>query len=83
MNKNYCRDLGLIRARSSPPYLNQGPSDLQSDALPNELSRQDDKGRNEGIVTHTGLKRKLSVPCVGKEETMYRNFSGYLPLGYF
>ena len=83
MNKNYCRDLGLIRARSSPPYLNQGTSDLQSDALPNELSRQDDKGRNEGIVTHTGLKRKLSVPCVGKEETMYRHFSGYLPLGYF
>ena len=54
-----------------------------SDALPTELSRQDDNGRNEGNVTHTGLKRRLSDPCVGKEETMYRDFSGYLPLGYF
>ena len=78
MSKNYCRDPGLLRARSNLPYLNQGPSDLQSDALPTELSRQD-----EGNVTHTGLKRRLSVPCVGKEETMYRDFSGYLPLGYF
>ena len=83
MSKNYCRDPGLLRARSSPPYLNQGPSDLQSDALPTELSRQDDKGGNEGNVTHSGLKRRLSDPCVGKEETMYRDFSGYLPLGYF
>ena len=81
MSKNYCRNPGLIRARSTPSYLNQGPSDLQSDALPTELSRQDDK--NKGNVTHSGLKRRLSDPCVGKEETMYRDFSGYLPLGYF
>ena len=83
MSKNYCRNPGLIRARSSPPYLNQGPSDLQSDVLPTELSRLDDKGRNEGNVIHTGLKGKQSVPCVGKEETINRDFSGYLPLGYF
>ena len=61
MSKNYCRDPGLLRARSSPPYLNQGPSDLQSDTLPTELSRQDDKGRNEGDITHTGLKRKRCI----------------------
>ena len=60
MSKDYCRNPGLIRARSSPAYLNQGPSDLQSDALPTELSRQDVKGRNEGNVIHTGLKRRLS-----------------------
>ena len=35
-----CRDPGLFRARASPPDLNQGPSDLQSDALPTELSRR-------------------------------------------
>ena len=37
-----CRDPGLFRthAGASSPYLNQGPSDLQSDALPTELSRQ-------------------------------------------
>ena len=36
----YCRDPGLFRAHVSSPDLNQGPSDLQSDALPTELSRQ-------------------------------------------
>ena len=39
-NKKDCRDPGIFRARASPPDLNQGPSDLQSDALPTELSRQ-------------------------------------------
>ena len=67
MRKNYCRDPGLIRAHSSPPSLNQGPSDLQSDTLSTELSRQDDKGRNEGDVTHTGLKRG-SCPCHALEK---------------
>ena len=38
--KNLCRDPGLFRTRASSPDLNQGPSDLQSDALPTELSRQ-------------------------------------------
>ena len=38
--KRSCRDPGLFRARASSPDLNQGPSDLQSDALPTELSRQ-------------------------------------------
>ena len=38
--ENNCRDPGLFRARASSPDLNQGPSDLQSDALPTELSRQ-------------------------------------------
>ena len=28
------------RKRASSPDMNQGPSDLQSDALPTELSRQ-------------------------------------------
>ena len=37
--KKLCRDPGLFRAHSNPPVLNQGPSDLQSDALPTELSR--------------------------------------------
>ena len=60
MSKNYCRDPGLIRAHSSPPSLNQEPSDLQSDALPTELSRQDYRSGNEGHVNHTGLKRRLS-----------------------
>ena len=35
-----CRDPGLFRAYANPSDLNQGPSDLQSDALPTELSRQ-------------------------------------------
>ena len=35
-----CRDPGLFRTHESSPDLNQGPSDLQSDALPTELSRQ-------------------------------------------
>ena len=35
-----CRDLGLFRALANSPDLNQGPSDLQSDALPTELSWQ-------------------------------------------
>ena len=34
------RDPGLFRARVSSPDLNQGPSDLQSDAVSIELSRQ-------------------------------------------
>ena len=34
-----CRDPGLFRAHANSPDLNQGPSDLQSDALPTELSR--------------------------------------------
>ena len=38
--KKTCRDPGLFRAHASSPDLNQGPSDLQSDALPTELSRQ-------------------------------------------
>ena len=38
--KNLCRDPGLFRTHASSPGLNQGPSDLQSDALPTELSRQ-------------------------------------------
>ena len=38
--KKYCRDPGLFRVHANPPVLNQGPSDLQSDALPTELSRQ-------------------------------------------
>ena len=38
--KKICRDPGLFRTRASSPDLNQGPSDLQSDALPTELSRQ-------------------------------------------
>ena len=40
INKKYCRDPGLFRAHANSPDLNQGPSDLQSDALPTELSRQ-------------------------------------------
>ena len=41
MKQNTCRDPGLFRAlRKNSPDLNQGPSDLQSDALPTELSRQ-------------------------------------------
>ena len=35
-----CRDPGLFRALANSPDLNQGPSDLQSDALPTELSWQ-------------------------------------------
>ena len=31
---------GIIQSSLSSPALNQGPSDLQSDALPTELSRQ-------------------------------------------
>ena len=38
--ENNCRDPGLFRAHASSPDLNQGPSDLQSDALPTELSRR-------------------------------------------
>ena len=38
--KSSCRDPGLFRAHVNSPDLNQGPSDLQSDALPTELSRQ-------------------------------------------
>ena len=38
--KKGCRDPGLFRAHANSPDLNQGPSDLQSDALPTELSRQ-------------------------------------------
>ena len=38
--KKICRDPGLFRTRASSPDLNQGPSDLRSDALPTELSRQ-------------------------------------------
>ena len=38
--KNSCRDPGLFRVHANSPDLNQGPSDLQSDALPTELSRQ-------------------------------------------
>ena len=38
--KKTCRDPGLFRAHANSPDLNQGPSDLQSDALPTELSRQ-------------------------------------------
>ena len=38
--KKFCRDPGLFRVHANPPDLNQGPSDLQSDALPTELSRQ-------------------------------------------
>ena len=38
--KTLCRDPGLFRTHASSPDLNQGPSDLQSDALPTELSRQ-------------------------------------------
>ena len=37
--KNLCRDPGMFRTHASSPDLNQGPSDLQSDALPTELSR--------------------------------------------
>ena len=37
--KKHCRDPGLFRAHAGSPDLNQGPSDLQSDALPTELSR--------------------------------------------
>ena len=40
VKKKHCRDPGLFRAHVSSPNLNQGPSDLQSDALPTELSRQ-------------------------------------------
>ena len=36
--KKICRDPGLFRTRGSSPDLNHGPSDLQSDALPTELS---------------------------------------------
>ena len=39
-NKKFCRDPGLFRVHANSPDLNQGPSDLQSDALPTELSRQ-------------------------------------------
>ena len=41
-DKTYCaetRDYSELMPTSSPD-LNQGPSDLQSDALPTELSRQ-------------------------------------------
>ena len=38
--KKFCRDPGLFRVHANSPDLNQGPSDLQSDALPTELSRQ-------------------------------------------
>ena len=36
----YCRDPGFFRTAASSPDMNQGPSDLQSDALPTELPRQ-------------------------------------------
>ena len=40
IEKSSCRDPGLFRTHAISPDLNQGPSDLQSDALPTELSRQ-------------------------------------------
>ena len=50
--KGHCRDPGFFRARASSPDLNQGPSDLQSDALPTELSRQlTSKSRNKLTTT--------------------------------
>ena len=59
-SKVKCRDPGLFRAHASSPDLNQGPSDLQSDALPTELSRQSRR---------FGLRRHLSCGYI------FRNFT--------
>ena len=65
--KKFCRDPGLFRVHANPPDLNQGPSDLQSDALPTELSRQlCEKGCKSryldvSIVDDCSIKHYLSV----------------------
>ena len=53
-NKNRCRDPGLFKGVTNLPDLNQGPSDLQSDALPTELSRQVrfKKGNEPNLICH-------------------------------
>ena len=57
-----CRDPGLFRAHANPPDLNQGPSDLQSDALPTELSRQlIDEFELISVANHSCEVRSLSV----------------------
>ena len=59
-DKTYCaetRDYSELMPTSSPD-LNQGPSDLQSDALPTELSRQlMSKSRNK--LTRTKIAHFL------------------------
>ena len=48
--KNY-QDPGLFKAHANSPDLNQGPSDLQSDALTTKLSRQQvGKYKRETII---------------------------------
>ena len=65
--KKFCRDPGLFRVHANPPDLNQGPSDLQSDALPTELSRQPCEIRckfkylDVSIVDDCSVKHYLSV----------------------
>ena len=69
--KKNCRDPGLFRARTNSPDLNQGPSDLQSDALPTELSRQ--SMTSPGFVkkeehVYYGQAGNLKVPERGLEK---------------
>ena len=65
--KKFCRDPGLFRVHANSPDLNQGPSDLQSDALPTELSRQlwEDGSKfkylDVSIVDDCSVKHYLSV----------------------
>ena len=65
--KKICRDPGLFRVHANSPDLNQGPSDLQSDALPTELSRQlcekwlKFKYITVSIVDECSVKHYLSV----------------------
>ena len=60
--RSCCRDPGLFRAHANPPDLNQGPSDLQSDALPTELSRQlIDEFELILVANHSCEVRSLSV----------------------
>ena len=57
-----CQDPGLFRAHANPPDLNQGPSDLQSDALPTELSRRlIDEFELISAANHSCEVRSLSV----------------------
>ena len=54
----HCRDPGLFRAQMNSPDLNQGPSDLQSDALPPELSRQLSRQGNKSKENKSENKKK-------------------------
>ena len=66
-----CRDPGLFRTHASSPDLNQGPSNLQSDALPTELSRQITVSERKKIA-----KIKLKI-VIGRGLTKYDNSDLY------